>query len=485
MQRAIIRSNIFNLTFYCWTALACVVFLPGLLLPRRYYLWIVSAWIAGCTFLEKTILNLHYEIRGVQYLPSSGSYIAACKHQSPYETIKLRVLFKDPAIVLKKELLSIPFWGWYLNKSDVIAIDRSTPDQAFASFERGALRMKDQGRPIVIFPQGTRVWVHETIDDKPYRSGVARVQASTGLPIVPMALNSGMFWPRTGWLKSSGTVVFEFLEPVPPGGEKDAVMDGLRTRVESATLKLHEEALTTRPHRNWSGVLATLFLVILFGAYSYVWFLVADQVKISYLQFMRDIGGDGREYTQPVVTGYPGPVRVDITQDTLMTKDGTLTVYNLNLKAWPLPLMPVHIQTGAIEVQTAEWKMPLVLDSLNGKVTYFNQHLTIHNSEIIKHNFTGKITGKIDLRTEPVPDVNLQAELDNYQDFLLELATLEIIEAKNVFLATAALGLFSQDGVAKIPLTQHGGDLYAGPLQVGSLPVLRRPAPGNPPAPDQ
>lgn len=217
MKKYWLRSTLFNLAFYIVTLIACIICLPTLFMPRGVFMAVVHGWVWCVHVLERLIMNLHFEIRGLEHLPPDGTpYIVAAKHQSPYETFKLHTLFGDPAIILKQELLKIPLWGAYLKKSDVIAIDRTTPELAISSIQDGARRMKAQGRPIIIFPQGTRVRIDETVQHKPYKVGVARLQEATDLPILPMALNTGYFWPRSGWLRRPGRVVFEFLPPLHP-----------------------------------------------------------------------------------------------------------------------------------------------------------------------------------------------------------------------------------------------------------------------------
>ena len=165
---------------------------------------VVHGFAFTTAILEKYILGLTYEVRGQEHLPEQGSYIIAAKHQSSYETFKLHTLFGDPAIVLKKELLRIPLWGMYLKKSDVIAIDRSSPKTAIKSIKDGAQHVKEQGRPIIIFPQGTRVSIDTTAQEKPYKIGIMRLQEATNLPIIPMAINTGYFQPKHKWCKKPG-----------------------------------------------------------------------------------------------------------------------------------------------------------------------------------------------------------------------------------------------------------------------------------------
>lgn len=233
-----LRASLFNLLFYGLTAALVFVCLPALVLPRRAALRVTHAWCALVTALERGIIGLDYEIRGREHIPESGAFLVAAKHMSPYETMKIHLIFKDPAIVLKKELMRIPLWGWYAAKIGLIPIDRANRTAAMESLLSGARARIAQGRPIVLFPQGTRVDPQTTPREKPYKAGVVRIQAATDLPILPMALNSGLFWPRKGWMKYPGTVVFSILPPILPGGSVPETMAKIETVIETETQKL-------------------------------------------------------------------------------------------------------------------------------------------------------------------------------------------------------------------------------------------------------
>ena len=238
-----IRSTLFNILFYGLTALACVLCLPGLFFKDRGLYMIVHSFVNSIYFLEKYVLGLDYEVRGLEHLPKDGSYVVAAKHQSPYETFKLHRLFGRPAIVLKKELLSIPLWGKFLGRVQPIAIDRSQGKSAMNQIIEGAKAIKDDGRAIVIFPQGTRVYPWQTTKDKPYRAGVARIHTSTGMPIIPLSMNTGIFWPRKSWLKQSGKVIFEFHEALKPSQSVEDIMKELENIVETNSKALENEAI--------------------------------------------------------------------------------------------------------------------------------------------------------------------------------------------------------------------------------------------------
>jgi 1-acyl-sn-glycerol-3-phosphate acyltransferase len=237
-----IKSTIFNIIFYMATAVACILCLPGLLLPKEKAMYIVSCFVNSIYFLEKHILGLDFEVKGSENLPKDGAFLVAAKHQSPYETFKLHIIFNDPAIILKRELLKIPLWGKFLAKTEPIAIDRSQGKKSMLQIVDGAKKIKEQGRPIVIFPQGTRVYTWQTTKDKPYKSGVARIHAETEMPIIPMALNTGSFWPRTSWIKHGGKITFEFLEPVKEKNDIQLIMKDLETRLEARSNELCKQA---------------------------------------------------------------------------------------------------------------------------------------------------------------------------------------------------------------------------------------------------
>lgn len=243
-----IRSVLFNIFFYGFTALTCIVLVPTLLLPRKAILKVTKLYLNIVVLIEKYILGLTYEIRGADYVPKSGTYIAAAKHQSAYETLKLYHLFGDPTIVLKKELLSIPIFGVFLRKLDVIAIDRKNKEESIKAIIEGAKRMQKQNRPIVIFPQGTRVHVNATTKEKPYKGGIVKMYSQTDIPVIPMALNSGLFWGRKSFLKKPGKVIFEFLAPIEPGLPDKKVMQAVEDRLEERSIALMQEAKNSFPH---------------------------------------------------------------------------------------------------------------------------------------------------------------------------------------------------------------------------------------------
>lgn len=489
MKRAPVRSTLFNILFFGVSLLMCIICLPALVLPRKYFLGLVNFYLRLMGFLERVILGLRYEVRGQEHIPQSGPFLIAAKHQSLYETLKLRLLLNDPAIILKKELLKIPLWGLYLKKSDVIAIDRSTPQTALKSIEDGALRMKAQGRPIVIFPQGTRVKPEDTPERKPYKSGLARIQDATGLPIIPLALNSGLFWPKGGWLKSSGTVIFEFLPPIEPGQHRKDLMKDIESTLEPHTQKLMDEA--RQPAKDiykkklFNLLLGVALLLCTFAAYSYLWIETAKQTKRVYIEQLAAINGPGQIYEPPEVSGYPGPITLHVTHEDLQTSEGLLRIDNLTAKSWPFPGVPIWISTGSLSLESPQWKGPLTFDRAEASLTLSGNLLNIQNGQLRKGDFTALAEGQINLAQEPFPKLDLLITLENYQSLLSHLANIGIIETRiALFMGAGFNALSGEDGRVRVPLTQRGQTLYAGPIPVASLPALPHPERGNPPALD-
>ena len=243
----LLRATLFNILFYAYNIIASIIFVPVLFMNRDAAFWLIGSYVGSIAWLERHVLGLHLEVRGRENLPEGGAYIVAAKHQSAFETFKLHVLWRDPAVILKKELIKVPLWGRYLARSEPIAIDRSSGRDAIRQIVEGAAEVKKAGRVLVIFPQGTRVWAWQTTQDKPYRVGVAQVASATGMPLIPMAHNAGMFWPRSGWIKYPGKVVFEFLPPVATDIEPAEILRALELRIETATERLEEEAARTYP----------------------------------------------------------------------------------------------------------------------------------------------------------------------------------------------------------------------------------------------
>ena len=238
----LLRSLLFNLAFYLLTAAMALLGLPVLLLPERAGMAFGRSWAALVLKLLGWCCGLTHELRGAETLPR-GPAIIAMKHQSAWDTLAVPVIFGDPAIVLKRELMMIPFYGWYLWKAGMIAIDRKAGAAALRRLVAAAARAAALRRPIVIFPEGTRT---APGTHRPYQPGVAALYRQLALPLVPVAVNSGLYWGRRQFLKRPGRIIVEILPAIPPGGERHAVMAELEQRIEAATARLLAEAQVPR-----------------------------------------------------------------------------------------------------------------------------------------------------------------------------------------------------------------------------------------------
>jgi len=228
------RSLLFNNIFFGTSALLLVAALFLLLFPRRATQKCFQIWMKYMMWLLRVLVGLDYKITGAEHLPD-GPVIIACKHQSSWDVGIFLILFSDPAYVLKKELLSIPAYGWLLRKTKMIAIDRDGGASALKNMllqSREALAM---GRSVVIFPEGTR-----SAPDTPgtYHPGVAALYKSSNVPLVPVALNSGHFWGRRGFLKRPGAITLEFQPPIDKGLKTREFMEELEFRIETASRNL-------------------------------------------------------------------------------------------------------------------------------------------------------------------------------------------------------------------------------------------------------
>ena len=238
-MNAWLRALGFNVGFFTVTALLGIAGLPLLLAPRRRVMQFGRLWARSVLFLLRLIVRLDGDIRGLDKLPA-GACIIAMKHQSAWDTLILPIVLGDPAIVLKRELLYVPFYGWYAARAGSIAIDRGAGARALRGMVAAARQAAAAGRPVVIFPEGTRTAPGKRLV---YQPGVAALYQALGLPLVPAAVNSGLFWGRRSFLKRPGRITLEFLDPIPPGVARREVMAQLEERIEAATAALEHEVI--------------------------------------------------------------------------------------------------------------------------------------------------------------------------------------------------------------------------------------------------
>jgi 1-acyl-sn-glycerol-3-phosphate acyltransferase len=231
------RSLLFNVVFYINISVRMIVALPTIMLPYSFLLGVLRRYAGSTLWFLRVICGIGVEWRGREKLPQ-GACIVACKHQSVWETFALFMVLPDPTYVLKRELMQLPLFGWLATKARMIPIDRGSHAKALAGMLAAARREAARGRQIVIFPEGTR----RPPGAKPhYLPGAAFLYADLGLPCVPIALNSGLFWPRHSWLRRPGTVVAEVLDPIPAGLDKREFLTRLQSAIEQATARLVAE----------------------------------------------------------------------------------------------------------------------------------------------------------------------------------------------------------------------------------------------------
>ena len=233
------RSLIFYVVFYVNTALFLVLGSPLLLGPRRWAMAALSAHAHASMWWMRIICGTRVEVRGLANLPP-GAAIIASKHQSAWDTFGLVPLTRDPAMVMKQELLSLPLYGWFSRKFEMIPVRRDLGPTALRQMAREAAKRARQGRDIVIFPEGTR---RPPGASPAYRPGIALLYETLGIPCVPVALNSGYFWPRHSIMRRAGTIVVEFLPAIPPGLPRAEFMALLQDRIETATARIFPQEI--------------------------------------------------------------------------------------------------------------------------------------------------------------------------------------------------------------------------------------------------
>lgn len=230
----LIRSLIFMVLFYLWSAVTTVALLPLMLLPRPVTTAATRMWASGIVWLARAVCGVRMEFRGRQHLPTGAALVAA-KHQCMFDTMGPLLVFPDPAYVMRRSLLAIPVYGWWARKARMIAIDRDGAAKALRHLVAEARDRLAAGRQVVIFPEGTRTAPGEPVAYKP---GVAALYRELAGPCTPMATNSGRHWPAHGILRRPGLIVYEFLEPIPSGLPRREFMRVLEERLEGASAAL-------------------------------------------------------------------------------------------------------------------------------------------------------------------------------------------------------------------------------------------------------
>jgi 1-acyl-sn-glycerol-3-phosphate acyltransferase len=232
-----IRSVLFNILFYLNLTVQIVAALPTLAMPRWGILAVAKFWARTNLWLLRVVCGVKVEFRDLAKIPP-GPLLVSSKHQSLWETFALLLILPDPAYIMKRELMWIPFFGWYAWKAGMIPIDRSKGSQALADMNERARQELARDRQIIIFPEGTR---RPPGAEPRYKYGVVHLYLETGVPCVPIALNSGLFWPRRSIRRYPGIIRVQVLDPIEPGLGKEAFFERVQREVEGATARLVAE----------------------------------------------------------------------------------------------------------------------------------------------------------------------------------------------------------------------------------------------------
>jgi len=241
----LLRSLLFNLLFYANLIVHMIVALPTLALPYPVLRGFIRSYARTSLWLLRVVCGTKVSWRGTDRIPQ-GACIVACKHQSAWETFALYAVMKDPIYVIKRELMWIPLFGWYMRKAGLIPIDRSAGMAALARMTTHAQKALAGAHPrqLVIFPEGTR---RAPGAEPNYKPGIVQLYSKTGVPCVPVALDSGLFWPRRSLRKLPGTILVEVLDPIAPGLDKATFFARLQDTIEQSTARLIRESESQDP----------------------------------------------------------------------------------------------------------------------------------------------------------------------------------------------------------------------------------------------
>ena len=238
-----LRSFLFNISFLLGTIFLCLFFLPLLMLPRKMIIVVTKCWINYIFFLLKYCVGITYEVRGpIPKLP----VIIASKHQSAFETFVFHKILPPAVYLLKKELTYIPLIGWYLIKSGMIPIKRNRGSTPLKTLSAEIQKKLSNECSVIIFPEGTRTFPGE---ETSYKSGIALFYKLLETRVVPVALNSGLFWGRRSFLKKPGTVIIEFLDPIPPGLDSKIFLETLKNAIETKSMELCSKNQMDLPYK--------------------------------------------------------------------------------------------------------------------------------------------------------------------------------------------------------------------------------------------
>ena len=224
-----IKSLIFNIFIYSGLILIFILAIPTLVLPDKFTIFFGRLSAKYIVLILKLVMNTKVIFHGEENLKKVDRFFVASAHQSMFETFALQIPLDGPIFILKKELLNIPLFGWYLRKIGSIAIIRETTTKENLNFfGKIKKKLEESKRPLLIFPQGTRVKLDE---QPPFKKGVSRIYKALNLPCIPVALNTGKVWPKNSFMKFSGDIHISFLEPIMPGKDNDEFLREIESKI--------------------------------------------------------------------------------------------------------------------------------------------------------------------------------------------------------------------------------------------------------------
>ena len=232
-----LRSFLFNILFYATLVIVFILAIPTLFLPNKSTLICGKILAFKIIFLLRLVLGIKVNFSGIENLKKHKKFFVASAHQSLLETFILQAPLQYPIFILKKELLKIPLFGWYLKKIGSIEIIRDTTTKENLNFfQKIKENIEKSNRPLLIFPQGTRVKFGERL---PFKKGAGRIYEALNLPCVPVALNTGKVWPKNSFLKFNYDINISFLDPIEPGLDKNKFIKDLEDKIYSSIEKLN------------------------------------------------------------------------------------------------------------------------------------------------------------------------------------------------------------------------------------------------------
>lgn len=511
-----LRSLLFNIVFFSYTAFICIFLLWSLLLSR-YRAWqVYNAYFKSVYWLEVLILGLKVKVEGLEHLPEDGKYIVAAKHQSAHETMIFPLLLHDPAIIMKKGLMQIPLWGWYAKKAGMIGVDRGGRQKAIASIVEGSKRVFVDNRPLIMFPQGTRTQLTDTTLNRPYKGGIAKIYQQVHCPIVPAALNTGVFWGKNTFIKKAGTATIKFLPPIPPDLPPDEMMKKLEQAIEPESAKLVEEAQAKLRDDEFKNGVADIFgiitlLILLWSGY---WLYMAKAVEHAMVDMRADMQQEGPvqvSFEDVSTSGYPFKIELNIKDIKVNAPTITANIPALTARAFPIPGYPITIESRAPITLTPLVKsqeQEFVIDYLGLEIENAVPPLFKNDSEpqsyflksmLLKSGMlTMRAFGNISLDEETMAhNGELVLILEGYEKYLQDMIEKDIMERAPAMFFLAMLKnqseqwleqarndnrqdipTLTQDAII-IPFNIRNNEIYAGMFKIGSLgaPLPRKSTP--------